>query len=342
MEPLLDFEPLLKPISDESPSGPPADYEILQKLRELRKEDPEFGRKSDWPGIVREATETLQKKSKDLDVAILLVEALVKMQEDRADDTSSGFAGVRDGLQLLLELVEKCWDRINPPIEELENRAGCFEWLDDPDKGACFPSTLKLLSLVVGPKHKFGYLDWERIQKGQGDKIREDYTDALKATTPERANVQFQEVVKSLANLNELRKALVQKMDKKAPAMNRLLETLQEICKLAGAIREEKCPASPPNGNKLLGQDSGSSIEVIENGASPATRRADAYRKLALIADELERLEPHSPIPYLIRRAIKLGENRKFPDLLRELRGAPVLIDWVMGTDEPAEPAPSE
>jgi type VI secretion system protein ImpA len=39
----------------------------------------------------------------------------------------------------------------------------------------------------------------------------------------------------------------------------------------------------------------------------PSAARADAYRKLAEAADTLMRVEPHSPTPYLVKRAIAWG-----------------------------------
>jgi predicted component of type VI protein secretion system len=46
--------------------------------------------------------------------------------------------------------------------------------------------------------------------------------------------------------------------------------------------------------------------------------RADVYQRLAEAADLLEQLEPHSPIPYLIRKAVELG-GLPFPLLMRAL-----------------------
>jgi len=51
--------------------------------------------------------------------------------------------------------------------------------------------------------------------------------------------------------------------------------------------------------------------------ASPAVR-ADAYRRLESVADYLETLEPHSPVPRLVRRAVAWG-NMSFHQLLVEL-----------------------
>ena len=46
--------------------------------------------------------------------------------------------------------------------------------------------------------------------------------------------------------------------------------------------------------------------------------RAEAYLKLREAADFLMRTEPHSPVPYLIRRAISWG-NLSLGELLEEL-----------------------
>ena len=59
-------------------------------------------------------------------------------------------------------------------------------------------------------------------------------------------------------------------------------------------------------------------------GTAPVTfkkttlTRADVYQRLAESADLLEKMEPHSPIPYLIKRAVDLG-SLPFPQLMRAL-----------------------
>jgi type VI secretion system protein ImpA len=46
--------------------------------------------------------------------------------------------------------------------------------------------------------------------------------------------------------------------------------------------------------------------------------REDVYARLAEAADLLQQMEPHSPVPYLIRRAIEWG-NLPFPQLMKAL-----------------------
>lgn len=52
----------------------------------------------------------------------------------------------------------------------------------------------------------------------------------------------------------------------------------------------------------------------------PANRE-EAYRQLLLIAEYLARTEPHSPVPYLIRRGVEWG-NKPLSELLGELISA--------------------
>ena len=151
--PLIDIESLLQPIPGDVPSGVRVPGDIVDKLREKRIDDPEVERHSDWEGIVKLATQTLQETSKDLDLAVRLTEALVKFQEEQAASQNTPFAGVRDGLRLLRELAENCWDRLHPQIEDddLEVRLLPFDWLDEVDRGAYFPPTVRSIPLLLSP-----------------------------------------------------------------------------------------------------------------------------------------------------------------------------------------------
>lgn len=46
--------------------------------------------------------------------------------------------------------------------------------------------------------------------------------------------------------------------------------------------------------------------------------RDEAYRLLAIVADYLMRYEPHSPVPYMLKRALDWG-GKPLPELLAEL-----------------------
>jgi len=61
-----------------------------------------------------------------------------------------------------------------------------------------------------------------------------------------------------------------------------------------------------------------SDLEMELWSSGPIRSRADAYRRLSEVADYLLRTEPHSPTPYLVRRAVEWG-NMSLPELLQQI-----------------------
>ena len=72
--------------------------------------------------VIKLTTEALSKKSKDLQLAAWLTEALLRQQ---------GAGGLADGLDLLRGLVENFWDSVYPELEDgdAEMRATPLEWV---------------------------------------------------------------------------------------------------------------------------------------------------------------------------------------------------------------------
>jgi type VI secretion system protein ImpA len=88
---------------------------------------------------------------------------------------------------------------------------------------------------------------------------------------------------------------------------------------VAGKTEEERPDEGAESDNQAAGSAS--------RGAGAARSRAEAYRQLADAADLLQRLEPHSPIPYIVKRAVELGAL-PFPQLMKALiRDANVLTE---------------
>jgi type VI secretion system protein ImpA len=68
--------------------------------------------------------------------------------------------------------------------------------------------------------------------------------------------------------------------------------------------------------------------------------RADIYDRLSDAAARLQKIEPHSPIPYLIQRAVELGQM-PFPLLMKALiSDAKVLDELNRGLGIKAESPP--
>jgi len=129
---IIDLEALLTEIPGDNPAGQDLRYEgTYDTLQAHMREDDDLEqgdwqretKAADWRAVIETATEALATKSKDLQIAAWLTRALGKRY---------GFAGLRDGFQLLRELEERFWDTLYPELEDgdAEFRTGPFEGLN--------------------------------------------------------------------------------------------------------------------------------------------------------------------------------------------------------------------
>jgi type VI secretion system protein ImpA len=351
--PLLDIAALTAPIPGDDPAGTPAPLTVRQKLEALRKdfephpENPALApvpKKPDWAQIRRLTEETLTRTSKDLETALRLTEALLK---------SEGFAGLRDGLRLICELVASCWDRLHPIPDEgegMEVRAERFYWIAEADKGSRLPQSVREAPLVkvVEPatadrkaqEHDLSYSGAQAAMRGQGE-----VPAALVANAEPKDAEVADDLTQCLEELTRLEQLLTDKCGKKdAPGLSGLRTALEDCGKyLATVVRRHQPAAAPVSANGASNGDAAFSARPMVTAS-----REEAYRQLGHIADVLEQLEPHSPIPYLLRRAIELGkmpfrqliqELIREPNLLAEVRREFGLRDAESTTSDAAPPA---
>jgi type VI secretion system protein ImpA len=320
----INLDELLAPVSGDDPAGEPVPFQIKEDLELLRKEvdpadfdeddpaRPTEAKKADWPKIARIGINTLTQSSKDLLVAARTTEALAMQR---------GFAGLADGFALLRGMVERCWDRMYPVIEDgdLESRAGPFNWLGEADRGARFPTSVRGLPLLRGENGPLAWRDWRAAQEGRGDKHAFDK--AVAASSREDCQRTFEDLTRCLTEFNALTAELNQKMGPASPAMTDLRAAVSDCYTLARQILQQKGPAVGETADDETSGGAGGG-PAPDSGTDGPVRtiasRSEAYRRLAEAADLLEKLEPHSPIPYLVRKAVELG-SLPFPQLMRAL-----------------------
>ncbi len=338
--PLLDFDALLAPVPGDSPAGAPLPYDVRLKLEDLRKEinpddydaddprRPSQYRAPDWAAIVKLTTETLSNGSKDLLAAARLVEALTK---------EHGIPGLRDGLDLLARLADQGWDRVHPmlePGESPEPREGPFKWLNQSGYGSHFPHELRQIPLLVVKGKAFNFEDWQKPDR------RPAFESAISAATPEACQNLVDDLKSAKEKLQTLANTLSAKMGEFAPDLvssegsEHLGAAVNDCLKVAQQIMQRKTGA-PAGQAGAAGTTGGTMV------SQSLSTRADAYRMLNDAADLLAQLEPHSPVPLLVKRAVKLGDL-KFPDLMKALIRENATIDELnrlMGLEAPPPPA---
>jgi type VI secretion system protein ImpA len=334
--PVFDVERLAAPIPGDKPAGNPPHFDLVRQLDEARREGDPFAppRKQDWPLIVQLATDTLANTSKDMLVAARLTEGSTQLK---------GFAGLRDSLALLTKLLADCWDRLHPFPEDGEGfdvRGGPLLWLNDVARGARFPYTVTNVTLIEVRGERFGHLDWRGAR-------RAEFEASLKDATANRVRDLSDDVTAARAELEKLAKVVDERMPELGinlvsgtgtigTALADVAETVGELMQRLGlsTAAEEKAQAAS-DAAEATGSPTGGPSVAKSIGAT----RADLYRQLDNIADALQRLEPHSPIPFLIKRAVKLG-GLPFPQLMRAMiqeSGALDQLDRLLGIQKPEE-----
>ncbi|MGH7674416.1 MAG: type VI secretion system protein TssA, partial [Gemmatimonadales bacterium] len=122
---------LLQPIPGANPGGVSLRYDpLFDKIKEARRADDDVpqgewtrARKSaDWPLVIKLAGEALATKSKDLQLAAWLTEALLRQES---------LSGFRSGLTLLQGLLERFWDNLYPELDDGDAslRVAPLEWV---------------------------------------------------------------------------------------------------------------------------------------------------------------------------------------------------------------------
>jgi type VI secretion system protein ImpA len=329
--PVLEIEALLAPIPGDEPAGSGVPLPVREELDQARKEidpndfdeqdpmRPTEAKRADWPRIVSICQEILAESSKDLMIVARLTEALVKVH---------GFAGLRDGLSLFHRLVDEAWDRVRPVIEEpddLEARATAFNWLDDPDRGSRFPTTVRVIPILSTGKMDLSWMAWNLSRKTKGGPTPEEFDQLINAAPRAACALVFEDLEETVAIFQQLCEQLNARMGQLAPGLTSLRQAVFECRTLAKQILDRKGP-EPDSETSGEGATEGSAEEGGGGGGGGGgisvsrvmQSRAQVYARLAEAAELLGQLEPHSPIPYLIRRAVQLGDL-SFPDLVKAL-----------------------
>lgn len=340
---ILEMERLFDPISEEHPAGESLRYEgTYDRIQEARKEDdPRLPqgvwerdlKKAEWNKVKDICIKALETRSKDLQIAVWLLEALLSLY---------GFAGVKEGLNLILGFCERFWDDLYPEMDEndLEGRISPFVLMNEK-----IALKLKFI-LITKPRSvdssPYSFADYEsaNILENQALKDKSIFEKAESEGKATRAKFlgsvmfspssfyvkQSRELNDSLEILTALGLFLGEKCGRESPSLKQFKDILEAIQHLSSEFLNEKIKENVINDPLLQEGDMKESIvsdeDEKEGGKRPVflsiRNRAEAYRMLSEAADYLLIHEPHSPAPYLVKRAVMWG-HMTLTELLQEL-----------------------
>ncbi|MCA3364253.1 MAG: type VI secretion system protein TssA [Roseomonas sp.] len=358
-----DYASLLAPIPGDDPGGADLRYDPLyDRIKELRREDDRRASRgvwitklkvADWVGTAQLCAEVLTKHSKDLQIAAWLVDAIA---------ARDGLGRLPPALDFLATLSQDFWPVLWPrrePEHEDDPREAVFIWLDGR-----LTEAVMLTSIAQHEEFKPTWQDRISAQRNPPAPARRasntappELTLALVEEAVDRTPTEFLQtlairVSQCRAALDRFKLKLSALHDDGGPSFNRFNTALSTVAAwvrpvllrrgidldgenppAAGPVTEERteeAPAAPrPEEDMTM---------PISDG--PISSREEAYRVLESVAGFLERSEPHSPVPLLVRRAISWG-RMPLPQLLAELMQDPAftarLLDNGM-TEEPPTP----
>lgn len=342
---LDELDNLVKPLSDAEPCGPAIRFDpIFTEIRLAREEDdPNLPmgvwerplKRADWPLIEARCKTTLARHAKDLQIAAWLTEAWTRQH---------AFDGLFRGLVLIERLLSGFWDTLHPQLDDdgdAEMRIAPLEWMNVALAGT-IRVQIPLLRRSAGPASRFSLADWERMTMAELAPGRQD--DARKAPADADGTLQTRAEIIDYAKANlgadvERSTQLIRgclaavlsiasftdaRLGMEAPNMSKLRDTLRAVervlLQLATAPKEEPmepAPASPQDAPQD-GAPAPAAAAAPAPLASGWKNRDEAYAALEAIADYLSRIEPHSPTPYLLRRAVNWG-RLPLPELMAEI-----------------------
>lgn len=341
----ISFETLLTPIAPEQPTGKSVRGNgVYSAIKEARREDdPSLPlgswahelKRADWNKVSDIAVHAIASKSKDLQLAAWLLEAQLNI---------TGFDGIASCVLLMESLCQTYWQELHPQMEDgdADYRANILAWANEK-----LLPTLRLIPITAcGRGHEFHWGDWEQAKRNEqlkhaggnrGEMKLEgvtatEFASALAATPTEAHSSLYRKLADALESIDGFSTTLDQLWGDQAPSMNALAGLLEQIQALIAselykrgvrisamgkAPRPEGESGEQPDGpgNDGGDDDMGSGGG---DGRGPIRNRADAYARLAEAADYLMHIEPHSPAPYLVHRAVEWG-NLNTAELYHEV-----------------------
>lgn len=332
---VINLETLLAPISDDKPSGEYLRYSgVYDEISEARRSDKDVPqgewqtelKYADYRKVIALAVPALEKETKDLQIAAWLSEALVKEYD---------FAGLRDCLKLISGLQENFWETLHPEVDEgdMEGRANAIAWMEmqtsyavkqakitgysgysfvdfEDSKKYDIPDNIESLDSTEQAKYNALRAEAEKENRVTANKWRAELAQTRRVFV-EELNFLFDECWSAY---NDLNRVIEEKFDRnQAPGLNNLKKALDDVHSQVKKILEDKRAEEPDEATEETTEETAEDGTVTIKVAGAATasgaiqNRQDALKRLTDIATFFQKTEPHSPISYILTRAVKWG-----------------------------------
>ncbi len=282
----IDLVGILTPIADDNPAGEDLRYILYDEITEARRADDVFDRgdwqrdikSADWETVISLCSDALLNRTKDLQIAGWLTEALT---------ITEGFEGLLTGLKVIRGFLENFWESVYPEIEDddLDFRVGRLEFLNNS-----LWSRIKQIPLTdSNAKAGYSWLQWEESRRvgNEGDAAKaetraelvaegkltaEEFDAAVSLSSRAFYESLAAEVTKCSEEFGALEQLSDEKFGKEAPRLAELRKSLEDCNQLVSKILKEKRELEPDE-PESTGEEDTAAAEV---SASPVSEPASA------------------------------------------------------------------
>ena len=347
---IIDIEALTQPISDDAPQGidiredrsPTSEYYSIKDARNearaaeranLFDDDESVDTLSLWKPVIDIAPNILSNTGKDLEVLSWYIEALIRFH---------GFAGLRDGLTLTREIVEKYWENLYPEPDEdgLETKVAPLTGLNgDGGEGTLLAPIRNCIVTTEGSNGAFSY--WQYQQARDTDKIANEddkqsrfdtmgfNLQSIEAAIASGNSDFYVDLIADLEICNEqflaLNELLMAHCGHDAPPTTNIRELLDEVLRSVRFLTKDKLASlndmnTAPEPESIAAGDAAgaNSMNTATGSSGPIAGREDALRRLQEVANYFRQHEPHTLLAPAIERIAGWG-RMSAADLMMEL-----------------------
>ncbi len=343
---IVDLGAILAPISESSSTGvdvrqdisPTSIYQVIKSARNSARaaernsilEDGTNDADQHWRTIIDLAPELLSTQAKDLEVASWFAEAMVRLR---------GAQGLRDAFLIIHGLIENFWENLYPMPDEdgLETRVACIAGLNGEGVEGVLIAPIRKIEITEGKTHGPFSL-WQYQQALDAQKIPEEKPRAAKI---EKLGFSLENIETAVSESREdfyvnlrddlseciaIYKKLGALLDQhcgafNAPPVRTVVDVLSECLGAVSHLGKDKFP--------LVEEEVAVDVVAEQNDASESSApkaapkaginsREAAFKQIEEVARYFKKTEPHSPISYMLEKAIRWG-NMPLNELINEL-----------------------
>jgi type VI secretion system protein ImpA len=341
IEEAINMEAMIRPFEGANPSGanirqdasPSSLYYAIKAARQSARaaernsvfDEGNSEADGHWRKILDLAPDILVNHAKDLEVASWYVEALVRCY---------GFAGLREGFALVRGLIDGFWDSIYPLPDEdgMITRVAPLAGLNGEGAEGVLVAPIRNVpiteGMAPGPFSLWHYQQARDAQKISDEQARRQKIEKLGFTvadiekavneSSESFYVGCRDNIRScLATYRDIDRALSERCGtSQAPPSSNITGVLEECLNTVNHIAQHKLPPEPdPIAETAEGAAGGTGAATA---SGPIKSRDQAFRQLRNIANFFRQTEPHSPISYVLDKAVKWG-GMPLNELIAEL-----------------------